>query len=261
MTRPQKLAPILILLIAMLSCSRFAGDTAVAKPTQVVDFSTMAGKSFAELTTLLGQASPQESCFRWEMSEGKLVVCYETRDYKKKLMSSISYYLSGRSGDEPGFGVGTPAEMMQLINMSVDGKDGEQNRRVFYSYGNFVMNDRSCFIDIHPRGSNSIFGSDEPVYVSAQMYIHHPHIYLNDQPDQKGTDVQFYEEEAYRDLTVKSILIGHGSWELCTEQNFLGNCKILDPIDRFYLENSKNLSAFGLGEKIRSLRPLPDKPR
>src|SRR5688500_10752303 len=132
MTRPVTLAPILILLFVVLSCSRFTGgSTEVAKPTQVVDFSSMAGKTLLELTTLLGQATPTTSCFELELSEGKLTVCYESRDYAKQLMSSISYQLDGKSGDNPAYGVRSPGEMMQLINIDTEGKQPEDHRKGF----------------------------------------------------------------------------------------------------------------------------------
>src|SRR5688572_30314004 len=197
MTRPGTLAPILILLLVVLSCSRFTGgSTEFTKPTKVVDFSAMAGKTLLELTTLLGQATPTTSCFEWELSEGKLTVCYESRDYAKKLMSSISYQLDAKSGDKPGYGAQSPGEFMQLINIDPEGRQTEDHRKGFVSYTNFVMNGRSFFVDIHPRSSGSIFASGDPIYTRAQMFIHNPHIYLHPQPDRKGIDVQFYEQQA-----------------------------------------------------------------
>jgi hypothetical protein len=58
---------------------------------------------------------------------------------------------------------------------------------------------------------------------------------------------------------VGSVLLGYGDWELCTEANFTGKCKILDGISDEYLKNNKNFSSFGLGETIRSLRPVEKK--
>jgi hypothetical protein len=151
--------------------------------------------------------------------------------------------------------------MMQLINIDTEGRQPEDHRKGFVSYDNFVIDGKRFFVDIHPLSSGSIFGSGEPIYTRAQMYIHHPHIYVHSLPDRKGTDKQFYEQQPDVDLTVKSILIGHGDWEFCTEPNFAGTCKILNPVSREYLDNSNNFSAFGIGERIRSLRPLPDKLR
>jgi len=250
--------PMLILLLSILSCDRF-GSSTVAKPTQVVDLSSMAGKSLQEMTTMLGPPRQQALCYHWELPEGELSVCYEGDDAKKR-MSSITYEL------KPERGVGSLEEMTELININVRGKEAEENRRGFFTYKDIsingvTINGRSCFVDIHPRAKNFIFGPREPTYISAHLYIQNPHIYLYPTADHNVKGATFYEQQTNINLKVGSITLGHANWEVCTEPNFTGKCKILDGADREYLENRDNFSAFGLGDTIRSLRPTEERAR
>ena len=240
------------LLLSIISCDRF-GSSNVAKPTQVVDFSSMAGKSLQEMTTMLGPATEKTLCHGWELPEGDLTVCYEG-DNAKRLMSSISYEL------KPDRGVGSLEEMMALVNINVQGKEAKENRRGFFTY-DIRLNDKSCFVDIHPRGRNLIFGPRDPVYKAANLYIQNPHITLYPSAYHKGTPKTFYEQQTNINLSVGSVTLGHGNWEVCTEVNFTGKCKLLDGVDSEYLKNSENFSAFGLGETIRSFRPVEEKVR
>ncbi|MFL6375615.1 MAG: beta/gamma crystallin-related protein [Pyrinomonadaceae bacterium] len=244
----------LVLFLAVISCDRSTGNSNVAKPTQVVAFPSMVGKSLQELTTMLGQPTPQVLCYNWELPEGKLNVCYEGHD-GKKLMSSITYELMPDPGSASDRGVGSPAEMMALLNINVEGKEAEENRRGFFTYNDIRLNGKSCFVDIHRRSTNLVFGPRVPVYTVAQLYIRNPNIYLYSSLDLKGTETHLYEERANIDISVGSVLLGEGNWEVCTEPNFAGNCKILDGIGE-YLEKRKNFSAFGIGQRIRSLRPV-----
>ncbi len=254
-TRLGTVVLLLILLLSIVSCDRFNSSSNVVKPTQVVDLPSMAGKSLQEMTTMLGQPRQQVLCYLWELSEGELTVCYGAGSDAKKLMSSISYELKDDRG------VGSLEEMMSLVKIDVQGKQAEENRRGFFTYNDISINGvsingTSCFVDIHPRSKSLIFGSREPVYKSAQLYIQNPHIYLYPRPDSGGDGKTIYEQQTNVNLTVGSVTIGHGNWEVCTEANFTGKCKILDPVAREYLDNSKNFSAFGLGDIIRSLRPV-----
>lgn len=241
------------LLLSIISCDRF-GSSNVAKPTQVVDFPSMAGKSLQEMTTMLGPATERVLCYGWELPEGELTVCYGAGDNAKRLMSSISYEL------KPDRGVGSLEEMMALVNINVQGKEAKEDRRGFFTYS-FRLNDKSCFVDIHPRGRNLIFGARDPVYKAVNLYIHNPHITLYPSAYHKGNGQTFYEQQTNMNLSVGSVTLGHGNWEVCTEVNFTGKCKLLDGIDSEYLKNRENFSAFGLGETIRSFRPVEEKVR
>ncbi len=243
---------ILSLMLSLVSCERFTGSSNVAKPAQVVDFPSMAGKSLQELAEKLGPYKEKETCYAWELAEGELSVCYEIRDYAKKLMSSISYDL------KPDLRVGSPQEMMELIKMDVEGKEAEKNRRGFFTY-NLRLNGKSCFVDIHQQGENIIFGAHDPLFARTVLHIRNPNINLYPNPDHNGNGKTFYEQQTKIDLQVGSVTLGHGNWEVCNAENFTGKCKILDGLDRNYLENNKNFSAFGLGETVRSLRPMEEK--
>jgi hypothetical protein len=251
--KPARLGTIVLIfifLLSIVSCDRFNDGSNVVKPTKVVDVPSMAGKSLLEMTKMLGQAAPTASCFLWEFPEGKLTVCYEIGDYAKKWMSSITYEL------KPDLAAGSLEEMMALLDIDVQGKQAEKHWKGFFTYKDISVNGKSCFIDIHPRGKNFIFGSGNPQYTSAEVFIQNPtiHLYSTANPNERGTT--FYEQQTNVNLTVKSVTLGRGNWEVCTEANFGGKCKILDGIDREYLENSKNFSAFGIGETIKSLRPV-----
>ena len=250
-TRLGTVVPILILLLSILSCDRFNGSSNVAKPTQVVDFPSMIGKSLQEMTTMLG---PLKQNGRWELPEGELDVHYEIPDEAKGLMSSIDYQL------KPDFGVGSPEEMMALLNINVQGKEAKKDARGrgFFTY-DISMNGKSCFIDIHPRDTDLIFGPRGPIYTVAELYIQNPDITLYSSADYKGKETPFYEQQTNINVSVGSVLLGYGHWEVCTEVNFTGNCKILDNGVGEYFEKSKNFSSFGLGETIRSLRPVEKK--
>jgi len=239
------------LLLSIISCDRF-GSSNVAKPTQVVDLPSMMGKSLQEMTTMLGPFTKKALCYGWELPEGELTVCYGAGDNAKRLMSSISYEL------KPDRGVGSLEEMMALVNINVQGKEAKKNRRGFFTY-DFRLNDKSCFVDIHPRGRNLIFGPRDPVYKAANLYIQNPTIHLYPRPDRNGYGKTFYEQQTNVNLSVGSVTLGQGNWEVCTEVNFTGKCKILDGVDSEYLKNRENFSAFGLGETIRSLRPVEER--
>jgi hypothetical protein len=254
-------APILILLLCVLSCDRFTGGPSSAKPTQVVDLPSMVGKSLQEMTTMLGPPTPQVLCYDWELAEGELNVCYETSDYAKRFMSSISYNLKPYTGGASDRGVGSPEEMMALVHLDVQGKGPEENRRGFVTYKDLSINGKSCFVDVHPRGTNLIFAPRGPRYMTVELYVQNPNITLFRETYHKGYGKDFYEQQTDIDLPVGSVLMGHGNWEVCTGANFTGNCKILDGVDREYLDNSNNFSAFGIGGTIRSLRPVEGKVR
>lgn len=240
------------LLLSIISCSRF-GNSNVAKPTQIVDFSAMAGKSLQEMTTMLGPATARSLCYGWELPEGDLTVCYESNN-AKRLMSSISYEL------KPDRGVRSLEEMLALVNINVQGQEAKEDRRGFFTYS-FRLNDKSCFVDIHPRGRNLIFGTRDPVFKAANLYIQNPYITLYPSAYQKGNPQTFYEQQTNLNLSVGSVILGHGNWEVCSEVNFTGKCKLLDGIDSEYLKNRENFSGFGLGEIVRSFRPVEEKVR
>ena len=258
--RFRTIAPFLIFLLFILSCKLFPDRSDnVIRPTNVVDLSSMAGKSLQELTTLLGPPGQQTLCYHWELAEGEIGVCYETRDSAKKLMSSISYELRPDPGSGYVRGVGSVEGMMALVNIDVQGRQAEQTRQGFFTYQDMLINGKSCFVDVHPKVRDSLFGPREPTYVSAQLYIRNPLIDLFSSPNFVGPSKTFYEQQANVDLTVGSFLLGHGSWEVCTEVNFAGTCIILDPGSEY--PANKNFDAFGLGNTIRSLRPVEDKVR
>jgi hypothetical protein len=260
--RFRTIAPFLIFPLIILSCKLFPGRSEnVIRPTNVVDLSSMAGKSLQELTTLLGPPKQRAICYGWELPEGDLDVCYEISDSVKKFMSSISYYLRPDPGSGHVRGVGSVEEMMALVNIDVQGEQAEQTRQGFFTYKKMRINGKSCFVDVHPKARDSLFGPREATYVSAQLYIQNPNIDLYSSRDLAGSSKTFYEQQANVDLTVESFLLGHGSWEVCTEVNFAGTCKILDPLSAEYMANNNNFGTFGLGNTIRSLRPVEDKVR
>jgi hypothetical protein len=252
-TRLRAVVAVLILLLSTLSCARF-GSSEIAKPTKVVDFPSMVGKSLQELTEMLGPATPRVLCYGWELPEGELRICYEIGDHAKKLMSSLSYELKPDARSELDRGFRSPQEMMALININVEGKEPEENRRGFFTY-DIRMNGRSCFVDVRPR-SRQLFRSWDPVFVEASLHIRNPSITLYTLADNQGNGKTYHEQQTNLDLSVGSVTLGSGDWEVCTGVNFTGECKILDGIDREYLENSRDFSRFGLGEKIRSFRPI-----
>jgi len=256
--RFRTIAPFLIFPLFILSCKLFPGRSDnVIRPTNVVDLSSMAGKSLQELTTLLGPPRQQVLCYNWERAEGEIGVCYEG-DSIKKYMSSISYELKPDPSSGAERGVGSLEEMMALVNIDIQGREAEENRRGFFTYQHIRINGKSCFVDVYPRGKNFIFGPVEPTYISAHLYILNPSITLYRSADHQGYGKTIHEQQTNANESVGSVVMGHGNWELCTEVNFTGNCKILDGLSTEYLEN-KNFSVFGLGDTIRSLRPVEDK--
>ena len=126
LSRLGTLVVLATLLLSTTSCGRF-GSSNVAKPTQVVDFSSMAGKSLQEMTTMLGPPAKKSLCHGWELPEGDLTICYEG-DHAKRLMSSLSYEL------KPDRGVRSLEEMLALVNINVQGKEAEKNRKGFFTY-------------------------------------------------------------------------------------------------------------------------------
>ena len=254
---------LLILLLFIVSCDRFIGSSNVVKPTKVVDLRLMAGKSLQEMTTMLGPPRQEVLCYHWELSEGEVTVCYEGS--VKKYMSSIAYELKPDSGSGAERGVGSLDEMMALVNIDVQGKEAEKNnRRGLFTYNNIningvTINGTSCFVDVRPRRKGLFFGPREPIYIGAHLYIQYPHIYLYPSPDLQGKDTQFRAQQTDVNLTVGSVLYGHAKWELCTGVNFTGKCKIIEGVGNEYFEKSKNFSLFGIGNTIRSLRPIEEK--
>ena len=251
-TRVSTVAPLLPVLLVILSCAGF-GTSDIAKPTKVVDFPSMVGKSLQELTTMLGAPTQRVLCYSWQLPEGELSACYETEDYARKLMSSLSYRLNPDS--KPRLGVHSIEEMMALVNINVDGKQAKEDRRKFFTY-DIDMNGKSCFVDVVPAGRKLFFGPPEPTYVDASLHIRNPSIVFYPMANSQGNGKRYYEQQTNIDLTVGSVTLGTGDWEVCTEPNFTGKCKILDGIDREYLEKSDNFSLFGIGEKIRSFRSV-----
>lgn len=250
--RVGTVVPILLVLLVILSCAGF-GTSDIAKPTKVVDFPSMVGKSLQELTTMLGPATQRVECYNWKLPEGELGVCYETEDYAKKLMSSLSYRLNPDSN--PRLGVGSIEEMMALVNINVEGKQAKEDRRKFFTY-DIDINGKSCFVDVVPAGRKLFFGPPEPTYVDANLHIRNPSIVFYTMANSQGYGKRYYEQQTDIDLTVGSVTLGSGDWEVCTEPDFTGKCKILDGIDREYLENSDDFSRFGLGKNIRSFRSV-----
>lgn len=259
--RLKLVVPILIFLLTTLSCGLFDGGPKVPRPTQVVDFPSMVGKSLQEMTTMLGQARPQVLCYHWELTEGDLGVCYETSDNAKRFMSSLSYELKPYSGGASDRGVGSLEEMMALVNIDVQGKAAEEHRKGFFTYKDVSINGKLCFIDVHSRGTNLIFEPRGPRYMSAELYIENPTIHLYSSTDLNGRGKTFYEQQININLSVGNVTMGPRNWEVCTEVNFTGKCKILDGKSREILYSSKDFSALGIGQTVRSLRPVEDKIR
>jgi hypothetical protein len=250
--REGTVVPILLVLLSILSCAGF-GTSDIAKPTKIVDFPSMVGKSLQELTTMLGSPTQRVLCYNWQLPEGELSVCYENDGKANTLMSSLSYRLNPDS--EPRLGVGSIEEMMALVSINVKGKKAEEHRKGFFTY-DIEMNGKSCFVDVHPASRELFFGPPEPTYVAANLHIKNPSITFYSMPNSQGNGKTYYEQQTNIDLSVGSVTMGTGDWEVCTEPNFTGKCKILDGIGRDYLENSDNFSRFGLGENIRSFRPV-----
>lgn len=218
----------------------------------------MVGKSLQELTTMLGPPTQRVLCYNWELPEGELSVCYENHDHAKKLMSAISYKLNPNS--ESPLGVGSIEEMIALVNINVQGKEARKHRKGFFTY-DISMNGKSCFVDVVPASRKLIFGPPEPTYVAANLYVNNPDITFYPGANSQGNGKTYYEQQTNIDLSVGSVTIGTGDWEVCTEANFTGKCKILDGAGREYLDNNDNYILFGLGEKIRSFRPIEDRVR
>lgn len=250
--RTAKIVLLVSLLCSMASCARFDGSSSVKKPTKVVDFPSMTGKSLQELTTMLGQA--KQSCptcaFTWDLAEGELKVQYESRDFSYRMMSSIDYTL------KPDLAVSSAAEMMALINIDVDGKEAKKDRRGFFTYNDISVNASSGFVDIQPQKSGFIFAPRNPQFVAAEFYIQNPTIHLYKTNNQSDVGRTFYAQQTDIEISVVSATLGTGNWEVCAGPNFTGKCKILDGISSEYLDNRNNFSAFGIGNTIRSLRPV-----
>jgi hypothetical protein len=247
---------ILSLLLSMSSCDRLTGSSNVSKPTKVVDFPSIVGKSLLEMTTMLGQATERcPTCgYEWELPEGELRVSYELGDYAKKWMSSIEYKL------KPDLAVSSTEEMMALLNINVQGKEAKEDRRGFFTYKDININGKSGFIDVHPRSRSIIFGKQNPEFITIDLYIHNPEINFYRLPNREGTETTFWEQKTDINVSVGSVIIDDGDWEVCTGANFTGKCKILeDKVDSEYWKNSKNFSAFGLGNTIKSVRPVKRK--
>ena len=247
---------ILSLLLSMSSCNRFGSSNVPSKPTKVVDFPSMVGKSLLEMTTMLGQAKPIVNCFGWELNEGQLRVCYETRDYAKKWMSSIEYEL------KPDLAVSSPEEMLALLNINVQGKEAKKDRRGFFTYQDINVNGKSGFVDVLPRGRNLIFGQQNPEFIAINLYIQNPEINLYRLPNREGAEATFWEQQTNINVSVGSVNIDDGDWEVCTEADFTGKCeKLLDSrkYDSEYSGKLKSFNAFGLGNTIKSVRPMKEK--
>ena len=254
-TRLSTVVLLMSLLLPMVSCDRFVGSPNIKKPTQVVDFPSMVGKSLGEMTTMLGPASERcPTCsYTWELPEGELSVSYELGDYAKRWMSSIDYKL------KPDLAASSTEEMMALLNLNVQGKEAKEDRRGFFTY-HIDVNGKSGFVDVHPQRTNLIFGSGNPKFAVAKLYIQNPAIRFYPRPDRNGPGTEFWEQQTDKNVSVGSVSLAHGDWEVCTGANFTGKCEKLLNNSEYY-EKLKNFSSFGLGTTIRSFRPVERKMR
>lgn len=130
-TRSITVGPMLILVLSTLSCALF---TEPVKPTQIVDLPSMVGKSLQEMTTTLGPSKKMGICDGWDLPEGELSVCYESGDYTKKSMSSVSYKFPPPTVFGRRTAVGSPEEMAALVKIDLQGKKPDSEFRGGYAY-------------------------------------------------------------------------------------------------------------------------------
>ncbi len=154
-TRLGKVAPTVILLLSVLSCSLFSGPV---KPTQVVDLPPMVGKSLEEMKAMFGPSKERGVCFHWDLPEGELSVCYKDRDGAKKLMSSISYSFPPAPLFAPRTAVDSPEEMAALVNIDLPGRKPDTEIRGAYIYDDLILNGRAVDDVAFDGGPKTIVG-------------------------------------------------------------------------------------------------------
>ncbi len=134
--------PVAILLLSTLSCALFKNDV---KPTQVVDFPAMLGKSLQEMTAMHGPASSgQGICYGWNLPEGGLSVCYKSGDTAKNSIDAISYSFPPPTLLAPRMAAGSPEEMAALINIDLQGKKPDVEFQGGYTYHDLNLNGRTA---------------------------------------------------------------------------------------------------------------------
>lgn len=133
-------APILILLVSILSCAPFMNGP---KPTQVVDLPSMVGKSLQEMETMLGPSKLRGVCYNWQLPEGELVAGYKDHDSAKKKMSTLWYRFPSYTFFVPGRAVSSPEEMAALVKIDIKGRKPDSEFRGGYAYDNLSLNGKS----------------------------------------------------------------------------------------------------------------------
>ncbi len=83
------------------------------------------------------------------------------------------------------------------------------------------------------------------------------YIVLYDQPNYRGQVKRYQRSASYlAEFTnrAQSVTIGRGVWELCEGRNFSGHCVTLD-------KSVPDLGAYGMRNRVNSVRPLSKQPR
>ena len=153
--RLGNLVPILILLLATLSCALFSNPT---KPTQVVDLPPMVGKSLEEMKAMFGPSKERGVCHQWDLPEGELSVCYQSGDPTKKLMKTLSYSFPPAPLFAPRIAVGTPEEMAALVNIDLQGRKPDTEIRGAYIYDDLILNGKAVEDVAFDGGPKTIVG-------------------------------------------------------------------------------------------------------
>jgi len=132
--------PVGILLLSTISCAFFTNPS---KPSRVVDLPPMVGKSLEEMTTLLGPPYKRGICYGWDLAEGVLSACYESRDSASKMMDSISYEFPPPPLLRPSIAAGSPEEMAPFVNIDLQGRKPDVEFRGGYAYDDLILNGRA----------------------------------------------------------------------------------------------------------------------
>ena len=131
MKQLRSVVPILILLISIISCTRFSGSSNGPMPTQIVDLPSFIGKSHEEITKMVGSPPSKDSSTDtdWELPEGTLTVRKQKGD-----TDQITYLLK-----KPYSGFASSPEMAALANIDITRRKVNEGRGL-QSYDNISVN-------------------------------------------------------------------------------------------------------------------------
>jgi hypothetical protein len=119
-----------------------------------------------------------------------------------------------------------------------------------YAYG---LKNRLSSVRPFERGGGPVLPPARPTPPSQSDW----YIVLYDQPTYRGTPTTYKGAISHlsgSDRPAQSVTIGKGVWELCEGTNFTGRCVVLD-------KSVPDLNAYGLSNRISSVRPVSPQPR